>query len=353
MVPGPARTHARRAPHALGAGLLLALLAGAPTARAQGGSSDVAATALFDEGRKLMAAHDYAAACPKLAESQRLAPSGGTLFNLAECYEKAGQTASAWVAWKDTAARANAAGKADVEQKALARAAALEPTLAKLTIAIDPGSDVAGLTVKRDGVPVGHAEFATAIPVDPGTHKVEASAPGKNPFSGTVDVAAKQANATITVKMTDAPAESAGAAVTPPPPPPPINNPPPPPPTPQPEGSSWSTQKTLALVAGGVGIVGVGVGSVFGLQAKSKNDEALQPQNCRSSTQCTQHGLDLTNDAKSAATLSTVAFAVGAVALAGGVVLWVTAPTGSPTTGMRVTPSVAPGYGGLSFDAAW
>ena len=58
------------------------------------------------------------------AESERLAPSGGTLINLGECYEHTGQTASAWVAWKDAAARANAAGKADVEKRAAARAAA-------------------------------------------------------------------------------------------------------------------------------------------------------------------------------------------------------------------------------------
>src|SRR6516225_7921635 len=93
-------------------------------ARAQG-SNEAAATALFDEGRKLMAERRWAEACPKLAESERLAPSGGTLLNLADCYEHTGQTASAWAAWKDAAARANAAGKSDVEKSALARAAAL------------------------------------------------------------------------------------------------------------------------------------------------------------------------------------------------------------------------------------
>jgi hypothetical protein len=99
-------------------------MAATSVARAQG-TTEAAATALFDDGRKLMAEHKYADACPKLAESQRLAPSGGTLLNLADCYEHTGQTASAWVSWKDVAARASAAGKADVEKRALARAAAL------------------------------------------------------------------------------------------------------------------------------------------------------------------------------------------------------------------------------------
>jgi hypothetical protein len=54
--------------------------------------NEAAATALFDEGRRVMAENHYAEACPKLAESERLAPSGGTLINLADCYEHAGLT---------------------------------------------------------------------------------------------------------------------------------------------------------------------------------------------------------------------------------------------------------------------
>src|SRR5271165_4618178 len=215
-------------------------LAVSGSARAQTSGSDVAATALFDEGRKLMAAHDYANACPKLAESQRLAPSGGTLLNLAECYEKNGQTASAWAAWKDAASRANAAGKADIEKQASDRATALEPTLAKLAITLAAGSDVTGLQVKRDGVLVGHAEFGTALPVDPGSHTVEASAPGKQPWSTKVDVAARQKDASVAVTLVDAPAAAPPPVVAPVPGPNPQQPPPPPQPT---ETSSWSTQK--------------------------------------------------------------------------------------------------------------
>ena len=40
-----------------------------------------------------------------------------------------------------------------------------------------PESDVAGLEVKRDSVPVGRAEFGTPMPVDPGAHLVRAELP--------------------------------------------------------------------------------------------------------------------------------------------------------------------------------
>lgn len=338
---------------AVGLGVVALGLTAPAVARAQTGGSDVAAQALFDEGRKLMGEKNYAAACPKLAESQRMAPSGGTLLNLAECYEKNGQTASAWAAWKDAAGRANAAGKADVEKRASDRAAALEPQLSKLTIALANGSDVTGLEVKLDGAAVGHATFGTPLPVDPGSHTVDANAPGKQPWQSKVDVAAKQKDAAVTVNLIDAP-------VAPPPPLPPGGSPggagtapPPPPPPPAPPPSSWSTNKTLALVSGGLGVVGLAVGSVFGLQAQSKNNDALQPQNCRTSSLCTQNGLNLTNDAKSAATISTVSFVAGGALAAGGVVLWLTAPSASPQTGMRLVPTVGASLAGVSIDGAF
>lgn len=315
-------------------------------ARAQGG--EAAATALFDEGRKLMAAHKYAEACPKLAESERLAPSGGTLINLADCYEHTGQTASAWVAWKDAAARANAAGKADVEKRALSKAAALEPVLSRLTVSVDAASDVAGLEIENDGVAVGHAELGVALPVDPGTHLVEATAPKKKPFSTKVDVAPKQTDAKVTVTLEDEP-----EAATPPPtvtPPPPSTLPEQPPP---PATSSGATQRTLGIVAGVVGLAALGTGAAFGLIAKSKNNEALEPQNCPTSKLCTQNGLDLTNDAKTAASLSTVSFMAGGVFVVGGVILVLVAPSSSPRTGVRVTPLLGPSTAGLGLDAAW
>src|SRR5438034_11691204 len=65
---------------------VIALLA---TGRAQGQEQTVAES-LFRDARKEMRGGDYAAACPKLKDSQRLDPSPGTLLNLAICNEPLG-----------------------------------------------------------------------------------------------------------------------------------------------------------------------------------------------------------------------------------------------------------------------
>jgi hypothetical protein len=330
------------------------LLASSGAARAQ--DSEVTATALFNDGRRLMNAHQYAQACPKFAESERLAPSGGTLLNLAECYERTGQTASAWAAWNDAAARANAAGKTAAEKSALARAAALEAKLSKLTIALEPESDVPGLTVKRDGVAVGHGEFGVALPIDPGPHVIEASAPKKQPWSTQIEVSPKTLDARVRISLADAPEQAAvapagtgteGATNASPTPPIPSTEP-------QARPSSWSGQKSAAIVVGGAGIVGIALGAVFGLQAKSKNDDALQPANCPTPTQCNPSGLSLTDDAKTDATISTIAFVAGGAALIGGVVLWWTAPRASSSVGIDgVVPVVGSSYQGVALHGAW
>lgn len=298
--------------------LLLAsgLLASSP-AVAQDASNKAAAEALFRDGRTLYDQGKYPAACAKFAESQRLDPAPGTLLNLAGCYEKNGQTASAWATFKEAMAASHVKGRTDWEDLARARAAALEPTLSRLTIAVASKAD--GLTVTRDGSNVGSAEWGTPIPVDPGTHAVDAQAPHRKPFHQSIDVPSGGASATVTVVELDPADEGAG--------------------TPGPEASSnGSTQRTIGIIVGALGIVGVGVGTAFGLAAMSKENDATQ-HHCDATNHCDPQGVQLGKDAQSAATASTIAFAVGGVALAGGALLYFTAARtpGGATVGLQGT----------------
>ena len=143
------------------------------------------AEALFSEGRKLMAAGKYAEACPKLEASLKLDSGVGTMLNLAECYEKNGQTASAWTEFREAISAARDAGSKDRADLARTRAAALEPKLSRLTVVV-PKGQVA--TVTRDGAQVESAAFGTPVPIDPGKHVIAASAPGKRKWSTSIDV---------------------------------------------------------------------------------------------------------------------------------------------------------------------
>jgi hypothetical protein len=307
------------------------LLAPSPAA-AQDAANKAAAEALFREGRALYDQGQYPAACAKLAESQKLDPAPGTLLNLGGCYEKNGQTASAWATFKEAMAASHVKGRTDWEDLARTRAAALEPTLSRLTIAVASKAD--GLAVTRDGKDVGSAEWGTAIPVDPGSHVVDAQAPHRKPFHQSIDVPSGGASLTVSVGELD-PADDGGGT-----------------PGPETTPSNGSTQRTIGFVVGGIGIIGIGIGTVFGLSAMNKENDATK-NHCDATNHCDPTGVQLGKDAQSAATASTIAFAVGGVALAGGVLLYFTAPKGSsaPTVGLRA--STFPGGGTVGIQGAW
>jgi hypothetical protein len=101
-------------------------------------------------------------------------------------------------------------------------------------------------------------------------------------------------------------------------------------------------------VAGGVGVVGVALGTYFALSAKSKFNDA-QGHCVSGSTGCDATATSGSKDAKKQADLATVAFAVGGVGLAGAAVLWLTAPTPSESASARVVPVVTSDRAGVSF----
>ncbi len=281
-------------------------------------ADDVAtADALFNEANALAAAGNYAAACPKLAESQKIEPAVGTQFNLADCYEHLGRTATAFALFEDVARIARAAGKFERERLARQRASALAPKLAKVRITAT--SPAPGLELKIDDVVIPRDRWP-GTPIDPGEHEVSASAPSRRAWNGHV-VANAAATTEITVPELFDP--------TPPPSVPPPALPPPVP----------STQKTLALAIGGVGLAGIAVGAIGG--AMSIGSRSSAQDTCPEATyhfRCpTAQGTDDWNAATTAGNVSTGGFVVGGVAIAGAAVLWLTAPSAKARAGVTAT----------------
>ena len=299
-------------------------------ARAQQPGDPAAAQSLFDEGKRLMQEKNFAAACPKLAESQRLDPAGGTILALALCHEGEGKTATAWAEFNQALGDARRDKRADREAAASDHIKALEPRLARLRVVVNKPVD--GLVVKRDGLVVGSAQWGTALAIDPGAHAFEVTAPNKQRWTSTVTVDQEGRTLDVIVPaLADAPSAAA--------PPPPAT----PPPDREPVREGSSSQRTWGLVIGGVGVVAAGVGAGFGLSASSKWKDAEKacPGNVCPNSAATQAG----KDAGTAADVSTALFVLGGIALAGGAVLYLTAPKADEAR-VRVTPWAGPSGGG-------
>jgi serine/threonine-protein kinase len=328
--------------------LLLALLSLSAAASAETTPEDRAsADQLYNDASKLMTAAKYAEACPKLSASQKLDPAIGTLLKLGFCFTYTGQTASAWASFNDAEAMARKAGDRTRGDEAAKRARELEPKLSKLAIE----SAEAETEVRRDGAVIDRSVLGTALPVDPGAHAIVASAPGKEPWSGSVSVAAGPGTTTLRVPALAAAAAAPVAAVTPPvgaaeaaagPTP----------------AAGWSTQRKVAVGVGGVGVVGIVVGSVFGAMTLSKTSAGNQHCGAGDKPFCDPDGLSLLKGATTTANISNVALAVGGAAVIGGVVLFLTAPAGgapakAESARLKVLPGVGPGSGGIFVQGVW
>lgn len=293
----------------------------------------------YREGRTLVAAGRYAEGCAAFERAKALDPTAlNLLLSLADCQEKLGHTATAWNQLGEAAALARAAGDGRAAE-ATRRADALAPRLVRLRIEVPTASRAPGLVITRNGAPVPEALWGAALPVDPGELALRATAPGRRPFETTVDA---RAEGTTIPLVVPALAPEIVAAQT--------NSPRPADAAREP---ALGAQRTAALVAAGVGAVGLGVGTMYGLRALDRQ-EASNDGPCDASNFCDAEGLALRADALEAADVSTLAFAVGAGALGLGVVLWVTAPDVPPEraalhAGLGPTPRGAFAYVGGAF----
>ncbi len=328
----------------------LAIASATPRAEAQTNADKAAAEALFQAGRTLMDQGKYADACTKLEASQRLDSGLGTLLYLAECYEKAGRLASAWANFRE--AESIAMGRGDQGRATIARQrySAIEPRLSKLWIKVADGNDPA-TQVKRDGEDIPRASWGLALPIDAGDHTINAMAPGRKLWSTQIVVAGEGANVPVEIPVL----EVVPAAAPPPAPRAPTPAPGPSPKDHAPGGSDGL--KPVALVLGGVGVAGLALGSYFGLRAKAKNTDSLSDCEKGNTNLCTQAGVDLRNEALSSARTSTAFLIGGGALLAGGVVLYLIAPSSKSSTGsrdgIRIAASGAPGGGNISVLGAF
>jgi Tfp pilus assembly protein PilF len=324
---------------ALALGVLIACLSSSTLANAQGSATDRAlAEVLFREARELMDQGKTTEACAKFQESYRLDAALGTLLNLAVCHEKAGQLASAWARYGEAVTVARQ--KNDAERLAYAEEASrrLDGRFATLRIATRNVASVPDLRFSLDGRALGRAAVDTPIPIDPGSHQVTVEATGYEPWTHSFNVATDAKEVPLEVPALK-PKQAQPAA------PPAQKSPPPSEPS-----DSGATQRMWGLGVGAAGIVGLGVGVGFGVHAMSKKNE--RDEICADGICPSQEGIDAHQSADTAATVANVAVIAGGALLATGVVLYLTAPSGtsrSKTNGHALLLSP----GGVAWRGTW
>jgi len=289
------------------------------------------AEALFQEGRSRVEKGDLVVGCAKLAESQELDRQLGTLINLAGCHEAQGRLATAWAEFNEAHAWGARLNRPDRAELARARAAAIAPRLSHVVLVTNAAAP--DFSVVVDGTPMGAGVLGTELPIDAGEHTILASGRGRRAWSGTFTIAAN-ATAKVEIPVLESAASGAGSAELPAPAPAPS------------ETRTSPLARTVPFVLAGVGVLGLGVGSYFGLRTFSLKSDA--DAECDGQT-CTTRGLELDHRASDAAAVSTVAFSVGVLAVGAAVVLWLTAPRPSSTKAGTALPHALRPGGAISF----
>jgi hypothetical protein len=323
-------------------------------------SQKAAAESLWDDGVKAMKAGHFADACPKLEESERIDPGIGTLLYLGECYEKTGRTASAWATFREAASTAQAQGETERARIAASRADRLQASLSKLVVRIAPETaQLSSLRVTRDNAPIASTVFGVAIPVDPGKYHIVASADGYDSYEADVEVGANADSKTLDIPALKAAPKgvaAVGAAVAPSSglgaatsstdtAPPGASN------ATTPEPAPNRAMRTAAYVTGAIGVVGLGVGSYFGVRAISKNSDA--ETHCPRGNTCDdEQGQSLTTQAKNAAVVSNITIGVGAAFVVAGVVLYLSSEPKREAR-LELHPIVSRDLAGIGFGGAF
>jgi hypothetical protein len=308
--------------------ILAALLVAWAAPRAGGAEeespSHAEAIARFQEGTRLVTQGDCVAASAKFRQSLALEAGIGAHVDLADCEERLG---AAEAAWRDFRLAERLASSRHDDRAGLAhdRAQRLEQRLLLIRVPL-----TAGLELVLDGQRVDPELLAEgSVAVTPGAHQVEARLPGREPFTVTLSGESQQ------VRDLAIPPKAAPLAT---------NDAPP-----------GATQRTLGLVAMGLGALGLVVGTVSGVITVVEHGDAVNAcggvyPRCDPPNQNALTSANAT--AETAGTLSTASFVVGGLALAGGALLYFTASRGekgAPAALFRVAPMVGPGAPGATL----
>ncbi len=189
------------------------------------------------------------------------------------------------------------------------------------------GADLTAVRVAIDGKQLAEQMGGTALAVDPGEHRFVFEAEGTPALERTVVVREGEKNRHEAVVLGVLPRAARAGKTS--------------------DAPAWGGQRTIGVVIGGAGVVGLVLGSVFAVVAKSTYGGA-QGHGCPNA--CTNAGYSQGQSAYAEATAATVGLIAGGALLVGGAILYFTAPKGGR---LSVGPAVSATGAGLRVAGSW
>lgn len=266
---------------------------------------DAEARAAFRKAVGLYDKKDFASALPIFMQVHEQLHSPNAMLYIARCQRELKRLTEAWESFGAVARLANTqvtkdAAYEETRDAALAEAAAIEPSISRVTLVVDdPPPD---LVVEVDGKPIAPERFGTVMAFMPGKLMVTARAPERRDFKNEV-VLREGASLQVTIALKKEGELEAGIVIAPPPP-----------------KETGGDIRTLGFVVAGVGVVGATMFVITRLMGDSEFEEMEQA--CGQG-QCSQTNFE--NRKKSGETLdllANVGLVVGGVGLiAGGLMI--------------------------------
>lgn len=328
-------------------GALFALLLVMSALPARARETPRTADQLFREGRALIKAGKYAQACEKLAASLNLDRAMGTLLNLADCYEKDGKTATALKTFEEVARWAEQAKEKVRHKIATQRIAKLSAQVDRLRVNVEEPAPQLQVTV--NGSVLAPELWGAAVPVDPQTYRIRATAPDREDYEATVDVERAGRILTIVVPKLETPTPAIASPTTPAIPPPAPSAAPlelKSPARPPMSAPSSSALRTASYATMGVGVASLAASGAFGIHANVQ--WAKTRGQCDANRFCSAQGVALANSAMQSGNWATyLLIAGGAVTATGGVMWIVDRVTDTPVT-VSASPAVAGNGAGVN-----
>lgn len=318
----------------LAAGVYVACLLGGLGGTASADRADQ----LFKKGKKLLAEKRYAEACTAFEDSDRIDPGIGAKLNVAKCYQEWGKLATAW-RWFSDAEQLAKDTKDERAAKIHALAAELDASVPRLTVKAPPDARTSGVVIKLDGVAFDVSALGTERRVDPGPHQIDYLIDGARQ-SRTIPLE-RGGSSEVTL---DLPQKPRGATEREPRP------------SAEGAGDPGRTRRIIGIGAASVGGAAVVIAGAITFQARGDYKDALTAYCRGAKDMCDAQGVTATHAARQRANIATVLAISGAAAIAGGLLLYVTAPSATPHStehALYLAPSIGGDGNGVVFGGAF